>query len=831
MGLCLAMWGLWTLILGPAPAAIDWASGISGALVVGLLFLCLILIQDLPLERRVYLTLAVGLTFLILGEMEDMLEEFIREPPAFDTIKLLGSPVGLVFAAAGLGMWIRDYGQRAGDLAERYRKLAENLSEVVYRADPWTLATTYVNPAAERLFGLSPRHFLAHPEAWYQAIHPQDREPARAAVERARDRSESTTLEYRVVRPDGSERWVEDRISWERDGSGRVASMNGVVYDISERKAAQDHLEDAALREEHFANAVIDSLPGVFYLIDSDSRFVRWNRNFERVTGRSAAEMAEIHPLQLFPGEEREGIASAINQVFTDGAATAEGNLLTPDGDRVPYFFNGYRVELQGQPYLAGLGIDISHRKQAEAVRDQMMALMEATPDFVGWADPAGNALYINSGARAMLGLDPESDAAFRHISDFHPAWANRILQEEGLPTASREGVWTGELALLHPGGREIPVSFVVVAHADEAGEIERFAAIGRDIRPQKEAEERLFNLIESSPVPIMLADQLGSPASHINRQFEHVLGYTLEDMRDSQGWWRRAFPDPGYREQVRESWEARINPAIESHGNIVPMEAILACADGSLRTFQIHATAIGDQALVMFVDLTELRDAEAHLIEARNQAERAQAEAEAANRAKSEFLAKMSHEIRTPMNAVLGMGHLLLQTELDGRQRDYVEKLRGAANALLGIINDILDISKVEAGRLELETTPFSLDGVLDNLANVVAVRAEDKDIEVLLERDPAIPDNLVGDPLRLGQVLMNLATNAVKFTEAGEVVVSTEMVARGDDDAVTIDFSVRDTGIGMSEEQRAQLFQLFSQADNSITRRYGGTGLGLAI
>jgi signal transduction histidine kinase/CheY-like chemotaxis protein len=208
-----------------------------------------------------------------------------------------------------------------------------------------------------------------------------------------------------------------------------------------------------------------------------------------------------------------------------------------------------------------------------------------------------------------------------------------------------------------------------------------------------------------------------------------------------------------------------------------------------------------------------------------------AKAVAEEATQAKSMFLANMSHEIRTPMNAIIGMSHLALRTALDRKQRDYVQKISNAGTALLGIINDILDFSKIEAGKLDVEVVDFNLDDVLSNLATVTVSKAQDQDLEYLFDVPPEVPRSLRGDPLRLGQILINLVNNAIKFTERGEIHLSARLLSTEADGRVQLQFCVRDTGIGMTSDQAGRLFQPFTQADGSTTRRFGGTGLGLSI
>lgn len=330
-----------------------------------------------------------------------------------------------------------------------------------------------------------------------------------------------------------------------------------------------------------------------------------------------------------------------------------------------------------------------------------------------------------------------------------------------------------------------------------------------------KSSEAQLRAVLDSSPVAMLIRDQDGRP-SYCNPELESLFAISFDRLGDlDEGhFWREEAQHQRFLERTRAGGVLNFEAALHNTRN--------QCFDVVLSAVPLR---LGERRISVewYFDITERKQAEAVVHRAREIAEEA-------TRAKSEFLANMSHEIRTPMNAIIGMSHLALRTDLDHRQRNYIEKVHRSAESLLGIINDILDFSKIEAGKMALEGTPFHLEEVLDNFASMIGLHTEEKGLEFLFNIPVDLPSALVGDPLRLGQVLINLGNNAAKFTEQGEVVVGVDVLSdKGDQ--LELHFSVRDTGIGMSPEQCERMFRSFSQADSSMTRKYGGTGLGLAI
>lgn len=457
--------------------------------------------------------------------------------------------------------------------------------------------------------------------------------------------------------------------------------------------------------------------------------------------------------------------------------------------------------------------------------------ILQSVAEGIFGTDTEGRCTFVNEAAQTMLAYT--SDEILGHdVHDlFHhsnPDGTPHPRKDCPIYLAYTQGItrFRRDEIFWRKDGSYFDVSYTSVPQR------KRDAIIGsvvvfRDITERKKGEDALreseyrlqsilatsnegFWWVNNDAVTLSVNDAM---CKILGRPAEKILGRTVFEFLDAKNILIM-------KEQLR----------LRAVGETGVYEIAVSRPDGSNVPCLFHATPFYDKngiktgSFAMVTDIIDRKRMEVELIEARNKAE-------SATRAKGDFLANMSHEIRTPMNAILGMAHLALKTDLTPTQRDYLNKIQLSANSLLGVINDILDFSKIEAGKLSMESISFNLDEVLENLATLMTVKAQEKEgIEILFSTDANVPRSLVGDPLRLSQILTNLLNNAVKFTEHGEIVVSAELFEMGTYRA-EIKFAVRDTGIGMTEEQMAHLFTPFTQADASITRKYGGTGLGLTI
>ena len=493
---------------------------------------------------------------------------------------------------------------------------------------------------------------------------------------------------------------------------------------------------------------------------------------------------------------------------------------------------------------------------QAVAEHASQLALVHEALGIITWAwNVADNSVRWFGDVSPLLGLTPGV------YSGTFPEYLARLHPDDVSPSRERfrlclKGVtpqYSAEERIVRPDGSIRWLQTFGRGSYDSEGRAVRLVGAIADITERRQAQEvvvaserRLRQLIEQAPVAIGISRDdvvvYGNPAFQ-----------TMFRVPDAQALVRLSVTSlvaPRSRDDFRRRTEQRLRgEAADPHYEM----SALRC-DGSEFECQVSVTDLklhdGQATLVFVQDITERRRSEREIRELNASLEQRVADrtrqlelsnaalaealeaAEAARHAKGDFLAHMSHEIRTPMNAILGMADLALRAEdLAPRTRDYLGHIHRAGSSLLVIINDVLDFSKIESGKLEIEAREFVLQEVLDKLTSMVGVGASEKGLEFLLGTAPDVPAHLVGDPTRLGQVLLNLCSNAVKFTEQGEIVVVTVKVESTRSDRVRLRFSVRDTGIGIDEAELARLFQPFEQGDASTSRRFGGTGLGLAI
>ena len=467
---------------------------------------------------------------------------------------------------------------------------------------------------------------------------------------------------------------------------------------------------------------------------------------------------------------------------------------------------------------------DITSRERAgRKIRFNQLVVENSAPLF--WVDPIQRkVVYANKAACEQLGYDIEMFIGLDVLS-IDPAATpgtldalSEALKKNGKPRYL-------ESSFMRSNGELINVEITIFLTQDEerALHVVTFKDTTEEKRAAFEVNRQrtaILTLINSIPDPIFYMDHEGHYLG-CNESYAAMVGRTIEDIKGMRS--EDLFPP-----ETAQAMRARDDAMLKSLKG-VSAEHWVTYPNGRRVLLETMVSPLRGEAgqpvglLGVSRDITDRKEAE-------DAVRRAKESAEEATQMKSDFLANMSHEIRTPMNAIIGMSHLALKTDMTPRQRDYIVKVHRSGQHLLGIINDILDFSKVEAGKLTIETIDFELEKVLDHVANLISEKCSSKGVELVFDIAHDVPPTLIGDSLRVSQILINYANNAVKFTETGEIVISARVLDITLED-VLLRFSVRDTGQGLTPEHISRLFQSFSQADSSTTRKFGGTGLGLAI
>ena len=653
---------------------------------------------------------------------------------------------------------------------------------------------------------------------------------------------------------DGHKGWVDNRKYPIRDANGEIIGLFGIARDVSEHKRAEQALSSS----EHLLSTVIDEMPDVLVLKDHKGDFLLCNKTVASLYNTTPEAMVGKHdgdfgvPKAMADGF-RENVLGIMARgeteiVFEDSTDAASGEVRHFKSIKKPF------KDAQGNSQILVLAHDITdvvraQKKVAESER-RLQEVLDVTREGIwDWHVPSGKVTHNKRWYATMGYVEGEIPETVESFSSLvHPDDKPSVWQRIDDLLAGRSESYYSEHRLRCKDGRYLWVQDRGrVVRRNVAGDAVRVVGSFSDITEKKLAalalrreQETLQLIVDHAPIGIWLQDGCGK-VSFVNKAFCQAMGIPEE----------RFLAVPHYIELMPEAFRpqclASDASALESNSISVTHQQ-LPFVDGQMHDLRvIKAVKRNEQGEVLAMvslsmDISEDLKREAELEKYRHHLEErveertialsiAKEAAEAASRAKSTFLANMSHELRTPMNGILGMTDLALRRATDPKQQDQLGKVLQASRHLLGVINDILDISKIEAERLTLEQIDFELGSVLENMSSLISQKITEKGLQLNIDvaRDLAkLP--LQGDPLRLGQILLNLTGNAIKFTSAGSIGVQVRLL-EDQSNAVRLRFEVRDSGIGIAPKDQRRLFTEFEQADGSTTRKFGGTGLGLAI
>ena len=745
--------------------------------------------------------------------------------------------LGMVVGVVGVGQDITERKQaelEKEQVANDLRTLIDTANAPIFGIDKDGLVNEWNHKAAE-IVGYTSMEVMGR-DLVAEFISPEYKKSVKEVLDNALRGTETANFEFPLFTKDQKRVEILLNATTRRDESGNVVGVVGVGQDITERKQAE-------LDKEQVANdlrTLIDTANAPIFGIDKDGLVNEWNQKAAEIVGYTSDEVMGRDLVAEFISPEYKKSVKEVLDNALQGQETAnfEFPLFTKDQKRVEVLLNATtrRGPAGNVVGVVGVGQDITERKQAELEKDEvandLRTLIDTANAPIFGIDKDGLVNEWNLKAAEIVGYTSQEVMGRDLVAEFiSPEYKKSV--KEVLDNALR-GTETAnfEFPLFTKDQKRVEVLLNATTRRDAVGNVAGVVGVGQDITERKQAElekERvaydLRTLIDTANAPIFGIDKDGL-VNEWNQKAAEIVGYTSDEVmgRDLVA----EFISPEYKKSVKEVLDNALR-GTETANFEFPLYTKKQRRVEVLLNATTRRDASGQVVGVVGVgqDITEKRRA--------MEAEVALTKAKAANDAKSQFLANMSHEMRTPLNGILGINQVLLTTTLSPEQAQLAELIQSSSESLLKLINDILDLTRVESGKLELEPVRFNLLETVEDALDTVMVAAARKGLEVAEYVEPGFSTMLFGDSDRLKQVLLNLLSNAVKFTQSGEVVVSVEKDAAvavdSDGKQIGLLFKVTDSGIGIPAEEQGKLFTRFTQVDGSTTRRYGGSGLGLAI
>lgn len=803
---------------------------------------------------------------------------------------------------------------------KNFRTLIENSSDWFAKINAEG-AATYVSEPMTRSLGYSVEEFIG--TKIFNLIHPEDISNTQNLFAKLiQDPTQVVSAEYRLKHKDGSWRWVES-IGKNLLNDPDIRAIIGNFRDITERKQAEEIIRS----ERNFSNLALESLPGVFYMYDENRKFLRWNKNFEKVTGYTGDEIADMNPLDFFNEQEKLLVDEKIKETFHKGSSWVEANFVAKDGTHTPYYFTGRTFILEGKTCLIGTGIDITERRKAEK------ALLMSEEQYRSLFEDSPIALWVEDFSEAKKRLNElkqngitDIPAYIREHPDFIKECSNIVkildvnhaavklyhatdksqllgsLSTNSIPISPEQFEYeliqlaNGRLHFEYEGidqtlaGDKINVNIHWTVAPGYEADFSKIIVSTIDITKRKLAEDKLhkqnerLKALREIDISILAADTVenivSAALSHIrelvncqraslalidweageglifnvsasnklvlpkgtrvplslfqdmNKELAKNQSVLINDLTAIPN------PPPLFQTGIQEGLRSICVLPLFSQNKLIGAFSLSSEIVSFFDEEKINlAGEVANQVAIAITqnglinELQELNAKLEHRVAQRTvELNKTNLELEHANRAKDEFLANMSHELRTPLNSILGLSESMLeqyQDSLNENQQKSLQTIEASGTHLLDLINDILDLSKIEAGKFDYYPQPIRVDDLCKSSLIFVKTQATKKNITLSYENEEAISD-FSADPRRLKQVLVNLLTNAVKFTpNDGHVTLKIKTNLEKD----VIQFSVIDTGIGITQDDLRKLFTPFVQVESSLNRHFEGTGLGLAL